>query len=150
MSNRIGRLAVHQRLRRRPSLRLSRRRSYQSSDGSRHASTACVSRRATILKCISAATGAEAWKARGYGEGTLGTDMLVVLSDRGARWPWCSGALRQGLLALAPRSDSGTRPDPHRAAGPRAQASAGRLFCWTAPAGLKLAGTDPASGGSCR
>ena len=40
----------------------------------------------TILKCISAATGAEAWKVRGYGLGTLvrAGEMLVVLSDRGA------------------------------------------------------------------
>ena len=69
----------------------------------------------TILKCISAATGAEAWKARGYGEGTLmrAGEMLVVLSDRGA-------------LALV-RAD----PQAHQELA-RAQVLEGKR-CWTAP-----------------
>ncbi len=69
----------------------------------------------TILKCIAAATGAEAWKARGYGEGTLirAGDMLVVLSDKGA-------------LALV-RAD----PKAHQELA-RTQVLEGKR-CWTAP-----------------
>ena len=39
----------------------------------------------TILKCIDANTGAEKWKARGFGEGTLilAEDYLIILGDRG-------------------------------------------------------------------
>ena len=69
----------------------------------------------TILKCISATTGAEAWKVRGYGLGTLvrAGQMLVVLSDR-------------GLLALV-RAD----PKAHQEVA-RAQVLEGNR-CWTAP-----------------
>lgn len=69
----------------------------------------------TILKCISAETGAEAWKVRGYGLGTLvrAGEMLVVLSDR-------------GTLALV-RAD----PKAHQELA-RAQVLEGKR-CWTAP-----------------
>ena len=69
----------------------------------------------TILKCISAETGAEAWKVRGYGLGTLvrAGKMLVVLSDK-------------GLLALV-RAD----PKAHQELA-RAKVLEGNR-CWTAP-----------------
>ena len=69
----------------------------------------------TILKCISAQTGEEAWKARGYGKGTLvrAGERLVVLSDA-------------GLLALV-RAD----PKAHRELA-RSQVLQGNR-CWTAP-----------------
>ncbi len=69
----------------------------------------------TILKCIDANTGAEKWKTRGFGEGTLmlADDHLIILGDRG----------KLGLVEATPKAY-------------REIASAEVLsgLCWTMPA----------------